>query len=218
MAITMTPAIELYPALADIPDIAQILKKSTRMTLPAGASLFQEGDLCHGFPLLLSGRVRVFKQAENGREIQLYRIHAGESCIVTTSCLIHHTPYHARAVTECETELCLLPNSSFQLGLEQPGFRHHILALFSSRIIDLMERVEEVAFHKLDARLANQLLGHGTDVRTTHIQLANELGSVREIVSRLLKTFEGQGYIRLGREHIEILDARALRHIADSVK
>ncbi|MDA8328209.1 MAG: Crp/Fnr family transcriptional regulator [Betaproteobacteria bacterium] len=214
----MTPAIEFYPALADIPDIAQVLEKSTRITIPAGAALFNEGDLCQGFPLLLSGRVRVFKQAENGREIELYRIHAGESCIITTSCLIHHTPYRARAVAECETELCLLPNDSFQLGLAQPGFRHHILSLFSSRIVDLMERVEEIAFHKLDARLADRLLGHGTDVRTTHAQLANELGSVREIISRLLKTFEGQGYIRLGREHIEILNARALRRIADGGK
>ncbi len=208
----------LYPALADLPGLAVQLDSLPRLELTAGQQVFAEGQSCPGFPLLLEGRIRVFKQADNGREIELYRIQAGESCIVTASCLINQRHYEARAVTESPTRIVMLSRSDFHQALTHDAFRDYVLGLFADRMTDLMERVEEIAFHRLDARLAGRLLGHGSPLHVTHAQLANELGSVREIISRLLKQFEIRGLIRLGREHIEILDAAGLRLLADTRK
>lgn len=209
---------QLYPSLAGLPDIARHLASHPPLHLPSGSTVFAEGQVCQGFPLLLQGQIRVFRQAENGREIELYRIHAGESCIVTASCLISRHTYQARAVTESDTVLSLLPADAFQRALDSREFRDYVLGLFADRMTDLMQRVEEIAFHRLDARLAGRLLGQGPHLHVTHAQLANELGSVREIVSRLLKQFETSGWIRLGREHIEILDAPSLRRVSDTCK
>ncbi len=102
----------------------------------------------------------------------------------------------------------------FDEMLAEPAFRDFIFSLFSERMADLMQLVEEVAFHKLDQRLAALLLGKGRVVRASHQQLADELGSVREMVSRLLKRFEDQGLVRLGREQVEVLDPAGLRRAA----
>ncbi len=214
----MTDLIQLYPALANIPDIAELAASHAVLHMPANHPVFSEGQPCQGFPLLMQGRIRVYKQAESGREIELYRIEAGESCIVTTSCLISHCNYQARAVTETDVTLCLLPANVFRQSLATPEFRDYVLNLFADRMTDLMERVEEIAFHRLDARLASRLLGHGHSLNVTHAQLANELGSVREIISRLLKNFEHRQLIRLGREQIEIIDPIGLRRMAEEQK
>jgi CRP/FNR family transcriptional regulator len=102
----------------------------------------------------------------------------------------------------------------FDEVLAEPAFRDFVFALFSERMAELMQLVEEVAFRKLDQRLAALLLGKGRMLRTTHQQLADELGSVREMVSRLLKGFAEQGLVRLGREQVEVLDPAGLRRMA----
>jgi CRP/FNR family transcriptional regulator len=163
---------------------------------------------------VLAGSIRVVKLAANGRELPLYKVLPGESCIITSSCLLGRTDYNARGVAECETTLMLLPRALFDQLLDVPVFRDFVFHLFGERIAELMQLVEEVAFHKLDQRLANLLLGKGRQLHTTHQQLADELGSVREMVSRLLKVFADQGLVRLGREQIEILDPAGLRKIA----
>jgi CRP/FNR family transcriptional regulator, anaerobic regulatory protein len=203
-----------YPMLAQIPDILPTLEHNAQLSLAAGTLLFTEGQPCQGFPLVVDGGIRVYKQAENGREIPLYRVLPGESCIVTTSCLINGSSYDARGITESTTRLSMLPVATFQHWLIYPAFRDYVLGLFAERMSDLMTLVEEIAFRRLDARLAAKLLGQGRIVHTTHAQLANELGSVREIVSRLLKGFETQGLIRLGREQIEIVDPSGLRALS----
>ncbi|MBP7628537.1 MAG: Crp/Fnr family transcriptional regulator, partial [Zoogloea sp.] len=124
------------------------------------------------------------------------------------------TPYNARGVTESETTLLVLPNTDFQALLAEPTFRDFIFQLFSERIAELMQLIEEVAFRKLDQRLAALLLGKGQRLHTTHQHLADELGSVREIVSRLLKGFAAQGLVALSREQVEILDPAGLRRVA----
>lgn len=212
----MRPFLEHYPLLAELPDLSHILN-SPRI-LPAHSTVFREGEQCHGFPLVLRGHIRVFKRAENGRELELYRIHAGESCIVSISCLIQHTPYHARAITEDETELCVLPEKNFQHALELATFRNHILQVYSSRVTDLIELIAEIAFQTLDVRLAERLLGHGAVLHTTHAQLANELGCAREIVSRILKQFEQENLIQLGRGSIQIINTRGLRLHTEKAK
>jgi CRP/FNR family transcriptional regulator len=208
--------IQLYPALQDLPAALQerFAAETRQMVVPAGAVLFDEHQPCQGFPFVLAGAVRVLKLAANGRELPLYKVLPGESCIITSSCLLGRNDYNARGVTESETALVLLPRPLFEEFLATPGFRNFVFDLFAERIADLMQLVEEVAFRKLDQRLANLLLGKGRQLTTTHQQLADELGSVREMVSRLLKGFAEQGLVRLGREQIEILDPAGLRRMA----
>lgn len=209
---------QLYPALAGLPpDLRNRTGASLQtLTLPSATVIFDERQPCQGFPFVLSGAVRVVKAAANGRELPLYRVLPGESCILTSSCLLGHRDYTARGVTEGETTLGLLPAPLFAELLEQPAFRDFVFSLFAERMAELMELVEEVAFRKLDQRLAGLLLGHGQTLHITHQGLADQLGSVREMVSRLLKGFAEQGLVRLGREQIEILDPAGLRRLAES--
>ena len=160
------------------------------------------------------GAIRVAKRSSGGRELPLYRVLPGESCIITSSCLLGHSDYNARGITEGETQLVLLPRPLFDELIATPAFRDFVFALFSERMADLMQLVEEVAFRRLDQRLAALLLGKGRTVHLTHQQLADELGSVREMVSRLLKGFAEQGLVRLGREQVEVLDPAGLRRLA----
>lgn len=211
-----TRLFELYPALTETdPEIrAAALAQAQILTVPAGTVLFDERQPCQGFPFVLAGAVRVMKAAANGRELPLYRVLPGETCIITSSCLLGHTDYNARGVAEGATELVFLPRAQFDGLLGSPPFRNFVFQLFAERIAELMQLVEEVAFHKLDRRLAALLLGKGRTLHLTHQQLADELGSVREMVTRLLKGFAEQGLVTLGREQIEILDPAGLRQIA----
>lgn len=208
--------ITLYPVLAKLPAglLRRICDAVQTMEIPSGTAVFDERQPCRGFPFVLGGAIRVAKVSAGGRELPLYRVVAGESCIITSSCLLGHADYNARGVTEGPTTLALLPRDLFDEMLGEPVFRDFVFALFSERMAELMQLVEEVAFHKLDQRLAALLLGKGRVVRATHQQLADELGSVREMVSRLLKGFAGQGLVRLGREQVEVLDAAGLRRVA----
>ncbi|MCX8087299.1 MAG: Crp/Fnr family transcriptional regulator [Rhodocyclaceae bacterium] len=207
---------ELYPVLSELPvELAARLKDEARtLTVPAGTVLFDERQPCQGFPFVLAGAIRVVKLAANGRELPLYRVLPGESCIITSSCLLGRADYNARGVADGETRLVLLPRELFDRLLEVPAFRSFVFHLFAERIAELMQLIEEVAFRKLDERLAKLLLGRGQRLKVTHQQLADELGSVREMVSRLLKGFAEQGLVRLSREQIEILDPAGLRKIA----
>ncbi len=206
----------LYPVLAELPAslCRQAIDKAQQLTVPAGTVLFDEHQPCQGFPFVLSGGIRVLKPAANGRELPLYRVLPGESCIITSSCLLGHTDYNARGVAESETTLAMMPRALFDEMLAEPPFRDFVFHLFSERIAELMQLVEEVAFRKLDQRLAGLLLGKGRVIHATHQQLADELGSVREMVSRLLKGFAEQGLVRLSREQVEILDPAGLRRVA----
>ena len=208
--------IALYPVLARLPAGLPRRIQDTLQTLviPSGATVFDEHQPCRGFPFVLGGAIRVVKLSANGRELPLYRVLAGESCIITSSCLLGHADYNARGVAEGTTTLALLPRALFDEMLAEPVFRDFVFALFAERMAELMQLVEEVAFRKLDQRLAALLLGKGRVVHTTHQHLADELGSVREMVSRLLKGFAEQGLVRLGREQVEVLDAAGLRKVA----
>jgi CRP/FNR family transcriptional regulator len=206
----------LYPVLAKLPAglLQRIVATMQTMSVPAGTVVFDEHQPCRGFPFVLAGAVRVAKLSSSGRELPLYRVLAGESCIISSSCLLGHADYNARGVAEGETTLALLPRPLFDEMLGEAVFRDFVFALFSERMAELMQLVEEVAFRKLDQRLAALLLGKGRLVHATHQQLADELGSVREMVSRLLKGFAEQGLVKLGREQVEVLDAAGLRKVA----
>lgn len=206
----------LYPVFDALPAslVADTLAAAQWIDVPDGAVLFDEHQPCEGFPFVLDGAIRVTKHAPNGRELPLYRVTAGETCILSSSCLLGHTPYNARGVSEGPVRLMALPATRFDALLAEPPFRDFVFRLFAERIAGLMQLVEEVAFRRLDQRLAAVLLGKGRVLRVTHQQLADELGSVREIVSRLLGGFADQGLVRLGREQVELLDPARLREIA----
>jgi len=201
----------LYPALAALPvPVTQL----TPMTVPAGTRLFRENDPCQGFPLVLDGEVRVSRSAANGRELELYRVSPGEMCLVSSASLFAHQPMTAHGVTTSDTTLCLLAPPAFEAALADPDFRRYVLGLFAARMADLTGLIEAIAFQRLDSRLASALLGHGQQLRTTHQALADELGTVREIVTRLLHRFERDGLVELSRESITIRDSAGLRAIA----
>jgi CRP/FNR family transcriptional regulator len=208
--------IALYPILATLTARTRqrLQARAQFLELPAGTTVFDERQACRGFPFVISGSIRVVKAAPNGRELPLYRVTPGETCIISSACLLGQAPYNARGVTEADTTLLVVPNEDFQALLGEQAFRDFVFQLFSERIADLMQLIEEVAFRKLDQRLAALLLGKGQRLHTTHQQLADELGSVREIVSRLLKGLAEQGLVALSREQIEILDPAGLRRLA----
>ncbi len=206
-----------YPMLRELPAATrdELMANAAHMKVPAGAMMFDEHQPCMGFPLLLSGSARVIKASPNGRELHLYYVQPGEACILTSSCLLGKTHYQARGLVQSDLELVVLPPATFRaLFSSSESFREHVFSRFSERLSDLLELVAAVTFQKLDQRLARALATRDTPIRTTHQALADELGSLREIVSRLLKNFADQGWVQLGREQIEVLDAPALRRLA----
>ncbi len=208
----------LYPALQTLTStqLHTLFAHNPLHTLPAGTVVFDENQVCQGFPMLLAGSIRVIKAAQNGRELQLYRVHPGESCILTSSCLLGHSPYTARGIVEETAEMLILSAPQFnQLIQQHAAFRDYIFHLFAERITDLMQLITAVAFQKLDQRLAALLIKTSSPIHTTHQTLADELGSAREIVSRVLKGFADQGWVKLGREQIAITDHAALKQLAE---
>ncbi len=215
---TQSALLDRYPTLRDLsaPLQEELFSRAALLQLPQGAMVFDEDQACQGFPLLLSGSVRVIKAAPNGRELQLYRIEPGESCILTSSCLLGNARDPARGVAEQDLQLVVLPPGVFRtLVAASEPFRNYVFNLFSDRLADMMQLVSAVAFQKLDQRLAALLVSRPSPICATHQALADELGSVREMVSRLLKGFADRGWVKLAREQIEIIDAPALRQIAE---
>lgn len=184
------------------------------LTVPTGATLFRETEACQGFPLVLDGEVKVSRTSTQGRELELYRVVPGEMCLVSSACLFAGQAFNARGITTQATRLVLLPTPVFRSAMADEPFRNFVLGLFASRMADLTGLIEAVAFQRLDSRLAAALLGHGSQLRATHQMLADELGTVREIVTRLLHRFERAGWVELSRECITIRDSVALRQVA----
>jgi len=160
---------------------------------------------------VLEGEVRISRASPDGRALELYRVGPGELCLVSSACLFRAESMMANGVTTRPTTLLLIPPEAFRSWLDSPGFRNLVLGLFAERMADLTSLVDAIAFQHLDQRLASALLGHGQELAVTHQALAQELGTVREIVTRLLRRFEREGWVELSRERIRILDRAALR-------
>lgn len=206
-----------FPALATLsPErLEALVTQSPVRRMPAGSVLFEAGQPCAGFPLVLEGSVRVAKSAPNGREILLYRVDPGESCILSGSCLLGHASYSASGIAETDVKVLVIPPALFnELMVQHPPFREYVFGLYGARLAEVMELIEEVAFRRLDTRLAQMLIHRGPVLEATHQKLADELGSVREIVSRLLRSFEQRGWVKLERERVTVLDPKALAALA----
>lgn len=203
----------LYPSLSPLAPAtrAEISRRAVRKTLQKGAQVFADDAPCLGFPFVLSGSIRVFKRSLEGRELPLYRVGPGESCVISTVCLMGRMGYDARAEAEDETEVAILRPDHFAELMGEASFQRFVFGLFSRRLADLMILVDALAFKRLDQRLAIVLANGPSLRRTTHQQIADELGTVREIASRILGEFEREGLLRLGRGRIEILDTARLR-------
>lgn len=215
----------LAQALAARYPIIALLAQATRaevlaheaheMTVPSGTVLFDEGSPCRGFPLVLEGEIKVARGSPQGRSLELYRVNSGDICVVSTSCLFGQRAMLAHGVATQPTRLVILTPSGFATCCAHEPFRQLVFTVFAERLADLMTLIEAVAFQRLDQRLAAALLGHGRVVHASHQALADQLGTVREIVTRLLRQFEQSGWVRLARERIEIIDPAALRGVGD---
>ena len=194
---------------------AEFREQTRVMQFSAGQTLALEQDECKYLPLVLAGQVRVFKAAETGREITLYRIAPFESCVLTASCILDARHFPAQAIVEHSAEVLLVPAAVFERWMDRyPWWRRYVFGILANRLDGVIATVSEVAFARIDARLAERLLELGgpadadpapVTLYVTHQQLANELGTAREVVSRTLKDFEHRGWIRLSRNEIKIL-------------
>jgi len=212
---TDTIWLDHFPTLQSIGDDAWLmaLAKARTLSLPAGAVVFHEGDVCQNYLLVLAGSVRVQKLSESGKEIVLYRVEAGQSCVLTTACLLSGESYHAEAITETTVEAVAIPLSAFQQALAVPAFREFVFATYGERVTSLVMLIDAIAFGRMDARLAQLLLTMADEdnvVHATHQMLARELGTAREVVSRLLKEFERHGWLALRRGYIHLEQSQVL--------
>jgi CRP/FNR family transcriptional regulator, anaerobic regulatory protein len=197
----------------------EALARSTRpVSVPAGTWIYREGGPCEAYLILLSGQIRVQKTSAGGREIVLYRVGPGETCVVTTACLMCGIDYDAEGIAETDIYAQALPKAAFRelLGASEM-FRDFVFRTYGTRISSLLLRIEEVAFGRIDQRLASHLLDSGkgkAEVTATHYELAAELGTAREVVSRRLKEFERRGWIKLGRGSVSLVNEQELQLFA----
>ncbi|WP_082625971.1 Crp/Fnr family transcriptional regulator [Cognatishimia activa] len=181
----------------------------------AGDQVFGPSNIPDNLFFLYEGRLRVSQSSESGREIVLYRVDAGESCVLTTACMLAEEAYNAEGIAETDVVAIVLPKPAFdRLVAEEEAFRKFVFAAYSRRLIDLLRVVDDVAFGHMDVRLGQRLLemaGTNKEIVATHQQLASELGTAREVVSRLLQDFQKRGFIALSRGRISLINKEALR-------
>ena len=207
---TRAQALSLFPFLAgdDLEDLVFV-------RLAQGQYVAHQGESCSHFALILSGSLRVYKLAENGHEVTLFHVHPGESCILSASSILSQAPFPASAVAETEVQALMVKTQSFRKRVaERESWRNYVFGLLAQRLSSVMLLLEEVAFGRLDHRLARYLLataGGQTCLRVTHQAIAAEIGTSREVISRILKDFEKQGLLKLRRGQIDLLDGEALR-------
>lgn len=219
LGLTDTPWWTEIPAMRTMSnaDSAALQRSAQQVSVPALAPVFRAGDLCSSYLIVVEGSVRVSKAGDNGREIVLYRVKSGETCPITTSCLLASERYPADAVAETPVRAIALSSDAFTRAMALVDFRTFVFSGFGRRLADLMTLIEAIALHRTDGRLALSLLQKSTlndEVAATHYQLATELGTAREVISRLLAEFENRGWIRRGRGVLYLVDRRSLEDFA----
>ena len=209
-----------FPTLASGDPLSQdIMDGARRIELGADTPVFRAGAPCESYVLLLEGSVRVQVIGEGGREAVLYRVLPGQSCVLTTCCILSGDAYPAEGFTESPSSALVVPKPTFDRALEgAPALRRFVFANLGERIAEVIARMEEVAFRPVERRLAAYLLARADGsgwIRGTHQELAVELGTVREVVSRHLKRLESAGLVRLGRSGLEVTGPEGLRRLAE---
>lgn len=212
---------QLYPGISALDESVggRLFDNSQSVNVPTGEIAFRKGDACRNFILVLEGCVRVQLSSEGGREVTLYRVRPGDTCALTTSCLVGKEDYPAEAVIEEDLTALMIPDSEFrQALLDSEVFRLFVFRGFSGRLCAIVSRMESVTLKTIDERLVTQLLKDESDLlsNVTHQVLATEIGTAREVVSRKLRRFESDGLIRLSRGRIEILDRKKLGELVSA--
>lgn len=198
--------------------LPECLRLADQIILSVGTRVFQAGDECRQFVFLLEGSIRVDIVTRAGKTIMLYRFGPGQTCILTTSCLMSAEPYSAEAHVEKAATACVLPLQAFEALLSTSAeFRSLVFASFNYRLSDMMAKIEEIAFTPIDMRLAErvlQLSDSRSKIFITHVRLAADLGTAREVISRKLAQWEGEGLIVRGRGGFEILNLHEIEQLA----
>lgn len=208
---------QAFPTLSQIVDPAgaKILAEARLLNIATGQSLFRVGDPCQNYLLVVQGSVKVVGRSAAGREIVLYRIEECGTCVLTTACLLGQDAYPAEGVTETDVQAFAIPRVQFAQALSHSeGLRAFIFHSYGARLSGLIGLVQQLAFERIDVRLARYLIQRGRErieLQITHQDLATELGSAREVISRQLKQFEQQGLVTLGRGSIRVDDLDGLR-------
>jgi CRP/FNR family transcriptional regulator len=188
--------------------LKELLAIARHQDVPAGKQIYSEGDSCPVIAFVISGEIRVYKAGQTGREITLYEIGPGETCILNASCILSGTSYPANAVAISDVTMLLIPSSDFRRLVDRhEEMRDFVFTLLSLRLAGVMELVEEVAFGRMDERLIDYLIEKSENgkLETTHQKIANDLGTSREVVSRLLKDLERKQAVRLSRNSIALM-------------
>lgn len=211
--------VKQFPELASCadPPIAGMLEHAATVTFPAKQRVLVPGSDCENYLLVGSGSIRIQVLTDTGREVTLYHVNAGDTCVLTTSCLLSGEHFPAEGITETEVVVFCLPASWFSQALDSsPVFRRFVFKKFSGRLSEVIARMEQVCSVSIDRRLAEILKSKyttGEPIATTHQELASELGTAREVVSRHLKQFESNGWVILGRGSIQITAPKALARV-----
>ncbi|HYN76238.1 MAG TPA: Crp/Fnr family transcriptional regulator [Lamprocystis sp. (in: g-proteobacteria)] len=210
----------LFPTLAaGDPATRALVESAQTLELLPNQPVFFAGSPCANYVLVLAGSIRVQVIGEGGREALLYRVLPGQACVLTTCCILSGEDYPAEAFTESPVSVLSVSKPVFDRALDAaPTFRGFVFANLGSRIAQVIARMEELAFRPIDRRLADFLLLRTAreptaPIAATHQEIAVELGTAREVVSRQLKRLETAGLVRLGRSTLEVLDRQGLEHI-----
>lgn len=189
-----------------------ILEDLPEQVIPAGSQLFHQGDQCSRYFVLMEGDARIFTRSVNGKEVNLYHVNAGGICVLTTACLISDKNFPAEAIADSELRLRVLTKQRFDELMDTSHvFRQFVFQGFGQRMNGLIETIQKLALETIEQRLAKYLLMRPDSLITaTHQDIANEIGSAREVVSRQLKKLESQGMVALGRGKVEVLDRSGL--------
>lgn len=211
---------DLFPALASGDrQTRTVLDGARPVTMPADHPVFHAGSPCENYVLLLEGSVRVQVIGEGGREAVLYRVLPGQSCVLTTCCILSGEDYPAEGFTETPVRGLVVTKPTFDGALESAhAFRRFVFANLGGRIADVIARMEEVAFRPIERRLASYLLTHVDErgaIQATHQEIAVEVGTAREVVSRHLKRLEAAGLVELGRSTVRVSKPVELQRLAD---
>jgi len=190
-----------------------------QVALRRGQGVFQPGQACAAFLVVTAGTVKVSTVTSSGRELLLYRVGAGETCVLTTACLLAEADYDAEGVTETDVTALAIPKPLFEeLMALSPAFRRFVFSSYGVRLRELIGLVQEVSQRQVDRRLARFLAERaGAPVELTHQEIAAELGTAREVVSRLLKQFASEGLVEIERRNIIVAAPERLARIAEGV-
>ena len=216
----MTNWIDRFEGLSTLPPEIRdrLVERSQILRVPAGTVIFGPGKSPDNLLLLLEGTVRVHQTSESGREIVLYRVEAGQSCVLTTACLLAHEDYTAQGEAETTVEAVAIPRAVFDdLMARSQDFRSFVFMAYSRRITDLFRVIDDVAFGRIDMRLAGRLVAMGSglrEIKVTHQQLATELGTAREVISRQMHEFQRRGWITQSRGTVMLEDRAALEALS----